>query len=29
MDADLDYCLKRFADEQLTDNIKHVGQLET
>jgi ribonuclease HIII len=28
MDADLDFCLKRFVDEQVTDSIKQVAQLE-
>ncbi|CAF3521140.1 unnamed protein product [Rotaria sp. Silwood1] len=28
MDVDLDFCLKRFADEQLGDSIKEVVQLE-
>jgi hypothetical protein len=28
MDVDLDFCLKRFVDDELTDSIKHVGQLE-
>ncbi|CAF1093535.1 unnamed protein product [Rotaria sordida] len=28
MDVDLDFCLKRFANEQLDDNIKEVAQLQ-
>ncbi|CAF4357415.1 unnamed protein product, partial [Rotaria sp. Silwood2] len=28
MDVDLDYCLKRFADEQLGESIKEVAQLQ-
>jgi len=28
MDAHLDFCLKRFTDEQVTDSIKQVAQLE-
>ncbi|CAF1105331.1 unnamed protein product [Didymodactylos carnosus] len=28
MDAGLEFCLKRFADEQLTETIKHVAELE-
>jgi len=28
MDADLNFCLKRFADEQMADSIKQIAQLE-
>jgi hypothetical protein len=28
MDADLDFCLKRFADEQIAESIKQIAQFE-